>query len=131
MSGDGNQAVFIGTFLSNGETVALCSDCFPAWLAAGLQAATGVDTSIVFELERQAEEAATAAEGAPTDEPPAPAPADPDHDEGWVADRFKDDREDQEADSTPPKTSGNGGRSRKQPGSAVAATGGNNDADGS
>lgn len=43
MSEDGNQAVFLGTFLAEGQTVALCDECLVPWSAALLQAMTGVD----------------------------------------------------------------------------------------
>lgn len=42
-SGDGAAAVFIGTYLETGDTVALCDECFVAWTAAMLQSMTGVD----------------------------------------------------------------------------------------
>lgn len=43
MSGDGNAAAFIGTFLETGDTVALCDECLVAWSAAMLNAMTGID----------------------------------------------------------------------------------------
>jgi len=43
MSEDGQPAVFVGTFLNSGDSVALCDTCLVAWSAAMLQAMTGVD----------------------------------------------------------------------------------------
>jgi hypothetical protein len=40
-SEDGNNAIFIGTLLANGESVALCQDCFVEFLAATLEGLTG------------------------------------------------------------------------------------------
>jgi hypothetical protein len=42
-SEDGEAAVFIGTFLATGDTVALCDNCMAAWAAALLNAMTGID----------------------------------------------------------------------------------------
>jgi hypothetical protein len=42
-SQDGNPAVFIGTILETGDTVALCDMCLVAWSAALLNTMTGVD----------------------------------------------------------------------------------------
>jgi hypothetical protein len=79
MRGDGNPVELMGTFLSTGESVAVCKDCLPAYAAALLQTLTGIDTSVVFTLQEEvAEQVAQAAEGAPTDEPPAPQPSDTD-----------------------------------------------------
>ena len=94
MSDDGNAAVFVGTFLQNGDAVALCGDCLPQFAVAVAANTTGVPVdalaAAVAKLEAEhadmqpsdpAEVAAPphmAEHGAPTDEPPAPAPADPD-----------------------------------------------------
>lgn len=43
MSNDGNAAVFVGTFLENGDSVALCDACMVPWAAAVLEVTTGID----------------------------------------------------------------------------------------
>jgi hypothetical protein len=43
MSGDGRNAVFVGTMLQTGDSVALCDECLVPWAAAVLHAMTGVD----------------------------------------------------------------------------------------
>lgn len=43
MKEDGKQAIFVGTLLRSGESVALCDECFVEWLAVGLSVTTGVD----------------------------------------------------------------------------------------
>lgn len=96
MSNDGKGAVFTGTFLQNGDSVALCEDCLPEFLVAvagqmlgveldQLQAAiAGLQGEQPEHPEAAGAEAAypphQASHGAPTDEPPAPAPADTDQD---------------------------------------------------
>lgn len=80
-------AKFVGAFLDTGGAVALCDECMVPWSAALLSSMTDMDMTPFFEaLQKLDEEAAaagvpTAAEGAPTDEPPAPAPADADGEE--------------------------------------------------
>ena len=76
MSDDGRPAVFVGTMLQTGDSVALCDECMVPWAAAILNAMTGVDPTPF--LAAVSEDAPTTAEGAPTDEAPAPAPADTD-----------------------------------------------------
>lgn len=78
MSDDGRPAVFVGTMLQTGDSVALCDECMVPWAAAILNAMTGVDPTPF--LAAVSEDVPTTAEGAPTDEPPAPAPADTDPD---------------------------------------------------
>ena len=94
MSDDGNAAVFVGTFLQDGSSVALCNDCLPQFMVAVLAQTEGIEIeALTAEIIRLAgnepgDPAAAAAEvaypphmtteGAPTDEPPAPAPADTD-----------------------------------------------------
>lgn len=94
MSSDGNPAVFVGTFLQNGDAVALCGDCLPSFLLSAAALAIGLDPAELeqFANERTAEPpddpAAEASEAAapPTSaepplsggEPPAPAPHDTD-----------------------------------------------------
>lgn len=94
MSDDGNPAIFVGTFLQNGDAVALCEDCLPQFAVAIAAQMTGIEVEqlagIVAHLAAgdvedpagaAAEVAApvhTTATGAPSDEPPAPAPADSD-----------------------------------------------------
>ncbi len=43
MADDGNKAVFVGTFLTNGESVALCDEHMVYFCASTLQEMTGVD----------------------------------------------------------------------------------------
>lgn len=43
MSDDGQPAVFVGTMLETGDSVALCNDCLVGWAAAVLNVMTGVD----------------------------------------------------------------------------------------
>lgn len=43
MSEDGSEAVFVGTMLQTGDSVALCDECLVAWAAALLNVMTGVD----------------------------------------------------------------------------------------
>jgi hypothetical protein len=94
MSQDGKGAVFTGTFLQNGDSVALCEDCLPEFLVAVASQMLGVDLAglqaAIADLQTDGPadpalagaEAAypphNTAEGAPTNEPPAPAPADDD-----------------------------------------------------
>lgn len=94
MSNDDNGAVFVGTFLQDGSSVALCNDCLPQFMVAVLAQMEGIEIeALAAEIVRLAgnqpdDPAAAAAEvaypphdtshGAPTDEPPAPAPADTD-----------------------------------------------------
>lgn len=99
MSDDGNAAVFVGTFLQDGSSVALCNDCLPQFMVAVLAQMEGIEIeALAAEIVRlagnQPDDPAAAAsevaypphmttEGAPTDEPPEPAPADTDiQDEG-------------------------------------------------
>lgn len=94
MSNDGKQAVFIGTFMQNGDSVALCEDCLPAFTASVTADMFGVEgpALLTWLQENQGEDApgdeSTAAElAAPPamlpDSPsagqvPEPAPADTD-----------------------------------------------------
>jgi hypothetical protein len=96
MSEDGRPAVFVGTMLQTGDAVALCDECLVAWSAALLYTMTGVDPEpflrAISDDEPPAEtdtagtdaggvsDVPTTSEGAPSDEPPAPAPADEDSD---------------------------------------------------
>ncbi len=43
MADDGNKAVFVGTFLTNGESVALCDEHMVYFCASTLQEMTGID----------------------------------------------------------------------------------------
>lgn len=76
MSDDGNPAVFVGTMLQTGDSVALCDNCLANWAVAVVSTMTGVDPAPF--IAAISEDVPTTAEGAPTDEPPAPAPADTD-----------------------------------------------------
>jgi hypothetical protein len=49
MSNDGKQAVFIGTFLANGDSVALCEDHLPAFTASVTADMFGVDGQQLME----------------------------------------------------------------------------------
>lgn len=133
MSNDGKAAVFVGTFLVEGDAVALCEDCLPAFcisVAAGVngippevlasvveQLADDDDSTEVVEPSEMAAPAAgstppmsdtdptageharsgeiTTAHGAPSDQPPAAAPADEDKAAGDQAG---------EQDESPPAT---------------------------
>lgn len=79
MSNDGRPAVFLGTFLEGGETVALCDECLVAWSAALLQSMTGVDPTPF--LQAISEGAVETPEGSDTPRPAdvsaAPAASDP------------------------------------------------------
>ena len=78
MSEDGQPAVFVGTMLATGDAVALCDACLVAWAAAMLNAMTGVDPEPFLRAISEDEDVPAAAEGAPTDQPPPPQPADSD-----------------------------------------------------
>jgi len=43
MADDGNKAVFVGTFLTNGESVALCDEHLVYFCASMVETMTGVD----------------------------------------------------------------------------------------
>lgn len=99
MSNDGNAAVFVGTFLENGDSVALCGECLPGFAIALTAGMTGTDIEALAgfldaqDAEATADVAAQAAELAappqaaepPTrgGEPPAVGPADDDQEAGW------------------------------------------------
>ena len=89
MADDGEKAVFVGTFLTNGESVALCDEHMVYFCASTLQDMTGVDPAPFIaaisdddELtETEVEEVAREIPGAerfygsePPDEIPADAP---------------------------------------------------------
>lgn len=124
MSGDGNQAVFVGTLLQTGDAVALCDECLVPWAAAMLHAMTGVDPAPFIAAVSDDTQAAGAAEGAPTDEPPAPAPADTDDDAGWAASRVIESEQERASDSDPEDGEPTVGRTRSGRGSGAARTGG-------
>lgn len=126
MSQDGNTAVFVGTMLETGDSVALCDECLVMWSAALLSTMTGIDPTPFIAAISEDEVDPASAPGAPTDEPPAPGPADTDRVEdegdvdfaaGWV-----------KAGEPPPgsRTAGNGGRSPRSRSSVKAPTGGSN-----
>jgi len=87
-------ATVVVAFTAGGDTVRLCDECLPNFCAAVFEQMTGVDMTPALYLaseEGQADRDAlkgdpaevayppmTAAEGAPTDDPPAPAPHDTD-----------------------------------------------------
>lgn len=58
MSNDGNPAIFIGTFLTEGDSVALCNDCMPAFCSAVVSRMLGIDPELfsvaVAAMERDA-----------------------------------------------------------------------------
>lgn len=98
MSDDGNTAVFIGTYLESGETIAVCDECMVAWSAAMLNAMTGVDPTPFLQA---------ISEDAPEEVPPAElvAPAVP-------AETVEE--------APPPSPNGRSGRSRaKSPGAGM------------
>jgi hypothetical protein len=78
MSGDGRQAVFVGTMLQTGDAVALCDECLVMWTAALLQTMTGVDPGPFIAAMSETDPAGDVTAGAPSDGPPAPGPADKD-----------------------------------------------------
>lgn len=119
MSNDGNAAVFVGTFLENGDAVALCGDCLPGFAIAMTASLTGVDGDLLMrwidtnEPTAPEDPAGEAAELAappqhaepPTrgGEPPAAAPADDDPEAGWDFTRpTTDDGPTQNGSSAPP-----------------------------
>lgn len=84
MSSDGRPAVFVGTFLETGDSVALCDECLVPWAAAILAAMTGLDaTPFLQAISDDAPPAPsesdtggapeTSAAGASSDPPPTPA----------------------------------------------------------
>lgn len=91
-SEDGNAAVFVGTFLEDGTSVAFCADCLAGFAGAltaqlndiPVEVLQGIITELTTSENGQdgqedigeGDELVTASEGAPTDEPPGPAPAD-------------------------------------------------------
>lgn len=99
MSNDGNGAVFVGTFLENGDAVALCGECLPGFAIALTASMTGTDIEALTgfldaqDAETPDDVAVQAAElAAPPQsaepperggEPPAVAPADGDQEAGW------------------------------------------------
>lgn len=99
MSNDGNGAVFVGTFLENGDAVALCDECLPGFAIALTASMTGTDLEALTgfldaqNTEAPDDPAAGAAElAAPPQsaepparggEPPAVQPADDDPEAGW------------------------------------------------
>lgn len=84
-SGDGNEAVLVATMLTTGDGFVLCRECVGPWAAALLQAFTGIDATDQLTDPDQAVDPGDAVYGAPTDEPPAPAPSDTDGGNGWAA----------------------------------------------
>ena len=98
-SDDGNPAIFVGTFLSDGSAVALCEDCLPQFCVAVAAQTQGIDVEKLAaavvalageEIDPAPRDPAEVAypphdvtHGAPSDEPPAPAPADDDQEAGW------------------------------------------------
>lgn len=125
MSGDGKEAVFVGTMLQTGDAVALCDECLVAWSAAVLQAMTGVDPAPFIQAISEPAEAPQTKDGAPTDEPPAAAPADADEDAGYAAGWVLESEAAQTDTPDPKPARPNGGRSRNTHASVPAATGGN------
>jgi hypothetical protein len=96
MEGDGEPAAALVTILADGTVYTLCSTHLVAFCAGLLSSMTGIDPAPFIEAisdDQPATEAETpagvtengtgshmTAEGAPTDEPPAPAPHDTDQD---------------------------------------------------
>lgn len=125
-SDDGNQAIFVGTFLTDGSAVALCEDCLPqfctaivaqtqgieiAELAAAITALIGAETGAVpGEPQEVAYPPHQVSHGAPSDQPPAEQPADDDQEAGWDVTR-------------PPKPTGLTSNGSAVPGTANAPDG--------
>jgi len=100
-------AAILATMFPGGDTAKLCEDCLMGWSAAILARLIGVPPEIMGDTVEQLltiaaqvedgdddtepETAAETSEGAPTDEPPAAAPAD------------TDDNADAEPEETPPE----------------------------
>jgi hypothetical protein len=98
-SDDGNPAIFVGTFLQDGSAVALCEDCLPQFCVAVAAQTQGIEVealaAAVVALAAESDDTEPEApqevaypphdttHGAPTDEPPPPAPADEDPGAGW------------------------------------------------
>lgn len=124
MSEDGRPAVFVGTMLQTGDAVALCDECLVPWCAAILNAMTGVDPTPFLQAISDTPAVPTAAQGAPTDEPPAPGPADVDGDADRDPKRAGSD-EPEDAAAMPAASNGYPvGRTQRRRGSAQAVTGG-------
>lgn len=80
MSDDGNQAVFVGTFMQNGDAVALCPVCLPQWACAVVAQSTDTDLQQLLDwvgthMGQAPEDVAAAA--AETAAPPQQQPAPP------------------------------------------------------
>ena len=84
MNDDGRTAVFVGTFLADGDSVSLCDECMVPFAAALLHAMTGVDPTPFLQAVSDSEvtveqvENAEAADSSPaagddTDPPPQSA----------------------------------------------------------
>lgn len=138
MSNDDQPAVFVGTFLQNGDTVALCNECLPQFLAAALAQTTGVDidrlaAGIVAEQAGPPEDPAAAAaevaapphdtsHGAPSDEPPAPAPADTDDQAGEAHARYPTTRRTTSKNGSGQRTGTDGPANESPPNGATQET---------
>lgn len=48
MSNDGNQAVFVGTFMTDGSAVALCEGCLPQFMISVLAQSNGIDPQVLY-----------------------------------------------------------------------------------
>lgn len=78
MSEDGRPAVFVGTMLETGDSVALCDICLVGWAAALLNVMTGVDPTPFLEAVSETEPAPAEIAGDGAGGPPAETPADSD-----------------------------------------------------
>jgi len=60
MSNDGNAAVFVGTFLEDGSSVQLCTDCFAQFAAAMAASVNGIPPEVLGGVIEQLAEQANA-----------------------------------------------------------------------
>ena len=81
MADDGLPAVFVGTFLGNGESVAVCDEHLVMFCASTLETMTGLDPTpfiaAISEEEPPAEAPESPEEPPDAGEEPAPVPVDP------------------------------------------------------
>src|SRR5271157_3359383 len=81
MADDGKPAVFVGTFLQNGQSVAVCDEHLVYFCADTLETMTGVDpVPFIQAISDETPEAPPDEPGEPPElapEPPEPEPADP------------------------------------------------------
>lgn len=59
-NGDGNPSVYLGTFLSTGDTDRLCQECLPVYLTGLLAALTDTDPDAIASVVMAAQDEETA-----------------------------------------------------------------------